>query len=54
MIHDEVEKFNFANAERNCSTRLCSFDNKISLVTFKLSGLSLACYMEMDLDQNGG
>ena len=31
MIHDEVEKFNFANAERNCSARFCPFDNKISL-----------------------
>ena len=51
MIHDEVEKFDFANAERNCRVRFCLFNNKISLLTLELPGLSLSCHMEMDLDQ---
>lgn len=51
MIHDEVEKFYFVYAERNYRGRFCLFDNKISLLTLELSGLSLSCYMEMDVDQ---
>jgi len=41
----------FANAERNCRARFCLFDDKISLLTLELSGLSLSWLMEMDLDQ---
>ena len=44
MIHDEVEKFDFANAERNFREGFCLFDCKISLLTLELFGLSLSCY----------
>ena len=47
-----MEKFDFANAERNCRARFCLFNNKISLLTLELPGLSLSCHMEMDWIKN--